>query len=135
MKSHDCTGLSGSTIRLCVAARHASMCVHSTVLCDRRSRRMDGTDDGPLRWGVILSAAMVQVVAGAVYSMGAWQAPLRDGLGVSTEAISFVGATTFIGSVAAMLGGRAFDRLGPKTSVLLGGGLATCGYVLLALAL
>ena len=91
--------------------------------------------DGGLRWGLIVSAAMVQVVAGGVYSMGAWQAPLRDALGLSTEAIALVGATTFMGSMAAMLGGRAFDSLGPKTTVLLGGSLATCGYSLIGLPL
>eukprot|EP00966_Prymnesium_polylepis_P215324 4986748-Prymnesium_polylepis.1 len=39
MKSHDCTRLSGSTIRLCAfAAGHASVCVPRTVRFPQRTR-------------------------------------------------------------------------------------------------
>ena len=63
--------------------------------------------DGTLRWGLIISAAMVQTVAGAVYAMGAWQAPLRDALGLTADTVSLIGASTFLGSIVASFGGKA----------------------------
>ena len=67
--------------------------------------------------------------------MGAWQSALRDGLGLPTEAVTGIGAATFIGSVLAMLGGRAFDALGPRAACALGGLMNTAGYGLIATAL
>lgn len=83
------------------------------------------------RWGLLVAATAVQVISGSVYAMGAWQSKLRDGLGLSTAAVSSIGAATFVGSVLAMLGGRAFDTLGPRTSCALGGVINTFGYIII----
>jgi hypothetical protein len=87
------------------------------------------------RWALVVSAAFVMVISGSVYSMGAWQSRLRDDLGLSTAQVSSIGAATFGGSVVAVLGGRAFDILGPRTACLLGGVMHTAGYLLIATAL
>lgn len=63
--------------------------------------------------------------------MGAWQAALRDALGLDTAATTTIGACTFLGALFAMLGGKAFDALGPRISCALGGCLFTTGYVLI----
>lgn len=87
------------------------------------------------RWGLIVAASFVQIISGSVYAMGAYQSALRDGIGVSTEAISAIGAATFCGSVVAMLGGRAFDTLGPRAACALGGVINTLGYSLIGFTL
>ena len=84
------------------------------------------------RWKLIVAASFVQLISGAVYAMGAWQSAARDALGLDTSSISAIGAATFIGSVIAMLGGRAFDALGPRTACALGGTLFATGYALIA---
>jgi hypothetical protein len=83
------------------------------------------------RWALIVCASFVQIVSGAVYAMGAWQSALRDALGLDTAATTTIGACTFLGALFAMLGGKAFDALGPRKSCLLGVTLFTTGYVLI----
>eukprot|EP00930_Biecheleria_cincta_P032853 TRINITY_DN22766_c0_g1_i1.p1 TRINITY_DN22766_c0_g1~~TRINITY_DN22766_c0_g1_i1.p1 ORF type:complete len:623 (-),score=134.13 TRINITY_DN22766_c0_g1_i1:213-2081(-) len=92
------------------------------------------TDVTADRWWLIVMSCMVQLVAGSVYAMGAWQNALRDELGVTMEGIAAVGAATFAGSLAAMLGGQVFDLLGPKAAVTLGATAVTVGYLLIGLA-
>jgi len=91
----------------------------------------DSTAD---RWWLIVMSCLVQMVAGSVYAMGAWQDSLRDALGTDMSGIAAIGAATFAGSVVAMLGGLAFDKLGPKASVTLGATAVTVGYLLIGLA-
>ena len=86
------------------------------------------------RWALIVSAAAVQLVSGAVYAMGAWQSALRDALDLDTGAISGIGAATFAGSIIAMLGGKAFDALGPRVACALGGSIFTLGYLIIGLS-
>jgi len=86
------------------------------------------------RWQLIIASAIVQVVSGSVYAMGAWQDALRDSLGVSISAISTIGAATFWGTLAAMLGGQLYDRFGPRTTLILGGTMCTLGYLLIGTA-
>ena len=86
------------------------------------------------RWALIVCAAFVQIVSGAVYAMGAWQSALRDALGLDTAAISSIGAATFCGALFAMLGGRAFDALGPRTACALGAGMFVTGYTLIGMS-
>eukprot|EP00441_Pelagodinium_beii_P037822 CAMPEP_0197635258 /NCGR_PEP_ID=MMETSP1338-20131121/11119_1 /TAXON_ID=43686 ORGANISM="Pelagodinium beii, Strain RCC1491" /NCGR_SAMPLE_ID=MMETSP1338 /ASSEMBLY_ACC=CAM_ASM_000754 /LENGTH=579 /DNA_ID=CAMNT_0043207273 /DNA_START=211 /DNA_END=1950 /DNA_ORIENTATION=- len=95
------------------------------------SQSDDSTKD---RWWLIVMSCLVQMVAGSVYAMGAWQDSLRDALGTDMSGIAAIGAATFAGSVAAMLGGLAFDKLGPKASVTLGATAVTIGYLLIGLA-
>ncbi len=87
------------------------------------------------RWALVVAAAAVQVISGSVYSMGAWQSKLRDGLHLTTADVSSIGAATFCGSVVAMLGGRAFDTLGPRYACALGGIMNTVGYLIIAAVL
>lgn len=87
------------------------------------------------RWGLVIASALVQIVAGSVYAMGAWQDELRNVLGVPMDTISEIGSVTFGGSLCAMLGGYAFDKLGPRASCILGGTMATLGYLLIGLSI
>mmetsp|Transcript_84463 Transcript_84463/g.185354 ORF Transcript_84463/g.185354 Transcript_84463/m.185354 type:complete len:657 (-) Transcript_84463:34-2004(-) len=87
------------------------------------------------RWPLILAAAAAQIVSGCVYAMGAWQDALRDALQVSMGDISTIVASTFIGSVAAVLGGRCFDKLGPRITLAIGGVICTLGYSLIIIAI
>ena len=83
------------------------------------------------RWTLIVAAAFVQTVSGAVYAMGAWQSALRDALGLETAAVTTIGAATFCGALLAMFGGRAFDALGPRIACALGVTMFTLGYLLI----
>ena len=94
----------------------------------------DGSSDAR-RWVLVVSAAFVQIISGSVYAMGAWQSALRDGLDLPTEAVTSIGASTFMGSVVAMFGGKAFDALGPRVACALGGVMNTVGYCLIGLTL
>eukprot|EP00931_Biecheleriopsis_adriatica_P061336 TRINITY_DN36883_c0_g1_i1.p1 TRINITY_DN36883_c0_g1~~TRINITY_DN36883_c0_g1_i1.p1 ORF type:complete len:616 (+),score=153.63 TRINITY_DN36883_c0_g1_i1:78-1925(+) len=94
----------------------------------KESAQSDITAD---RWHLIVMSGMVQVVAGSVYAMGAWQDELRDSLGITVDGVSAIGAATFAGSLAATLGGTVFDLLGPKAAVTLGATAATMGYLLI----
>ncbi|CAE8643168.1 unnamed protein product [Polarella glacialis] len=95
---------------------------------------LEGEDITADRWWLIVMSGVVQMVAGSVYAMGAWQDALRDALGTTMDGISLIGAATFAGSLLAMLGGYAFDKLGPKAAVTLGGTLCTLGYLLIGIA-
>ena len=86
------------------------------------------------RWALIISAVAVQLISGAVYAMGVWQSALRDALDLDTAAITAIGAATFAGSIMAMLGGKAFDALGPRDACALGGSIFACGYLTIGLA-
>ena len=87
------------------------------------------------RWALLVAAALVQTISGAIYAAGAWQTALRDGLGTDSGGVQVVGACAFAGSLLATLGGRAFDAFGPRAACLLGGALATGGFVALIVAL
>eukprot|EP00440_Ansanella_granifera_P035785 gb/GFBE01038818.1/.p1 GENE.gb/GFBE01038818.1/~~gb/GFBE01038818.1/.p1 ORF type:complete len:621 (+),score=167.14 gb/GFBE01038818.1/:1-1863(+) len=86
------------------------------------------------RWWLIVMSCMVQMVAGSVYAMGAWQDELRDSLQITMDGVAAIGAATFAGSVAAMAGGLAFDKLGPRAAVTLGATAVTIGYLLIGTA-
>lgn len=92
------------------------------------------TDITADRWWLIVMSCMVQMVAGSVYAMGAWQNALRDEMGITMDGVSAIGAATFAGSLAAMLGGQVFDKLGPKAAVTLGATAVAVGYLLIGLA-
>ena len=91
------------------------------------------SDDDSMRrrWRLILCSAATEYSAGAILAMGAWQAELRDVLGLTTGQTMSIGAAIFFGTFFAFLGGRAFDALGPRRTVLLGGGMACLGYLTL----
>lgn len=131
------------TIKLWLALAAASLVIGAAVFV-LQFRSEHSNDDATIKsnvtdphssWRLIIMSAFVQIIASSVYSMGAWQDELRDALGLSVDGIALIGAATFSGSIAAMLGGLVFDRLGPRASVILGGTMCTIGYLLIGLAL
>lgn len=87
------------------------------------------------RWWLIIMSAMIEVVSGSVYGMGAWQDDLRDSLNISMTGATVIGAMTFIGNLAGFLGGMIFDKYGPKAAVCLGSCGLCIGYCLIGFAL
>ena len=43
------------------------------------------------RWALLVAAALVQTISGAIYAAGAWQTALRDGLGTDSGGVQVVG--------------------------------------------
>lgn len=87
------------------------------------------------RWWLIIMSAMIEVVSGSVYGMGAWQDDLRDSLNISMRGATVIGAMTFIGNLFGFLGGMIFDKYGPKAAVCLGTSGLSIGYCLIGFAL
>ncbi len=87
------------------------------------------------RWWLIIMSAMIQVVSGSVYGMGAWQDDLRDSLNISMTGATIIGAMTFMGNLAGFLGGMIFDNCGPKVAVCLGSTCLSIGYCFIGFAL
>ena len=92
-------------------------------------------NDPSARWALIVCAALIQMIAGAVYAMGAWQSALRDALGLTSAEVTSIGAATFFGSVLSLIGGRSFDAFGPRVACGLGGALFTLGYAFIGFAI
>lgn len=87
------------------------------------------------RWWLIIMSAMIQVVSGSVYAMGAWQDDLRDNLNISMTGATIIGAMTFMGNLAGFLGGMIFDNCGPKVAICLGSSSLSIGYCFIGVAL
>jgi len=87
------------------------------------------------RWWFVIMSAMIQVVGGSVYAMGAWQNDLRDSLQISMTSATIIGAMAFTGNIAGFLGGMLFDRSGPRAAVCLGCCCLSIGYCLIGIAL
>ena len=95
----------------------------------------DAADSTARRWSLLIAAAVVQTISGGVYAAGAWQTALRDALGTDTSGVQLVGACSFAGSAVAFVGGRCFDRFGPRATCALGGVLCAGGFALVLLAI
>merc|ERR1719221_1702776 len=50
------------------------------------------------------------------------------------DSISTISAATFWGTVVAILGGKCYDRFGPRTTLIIGGTMCTTGYLLIGCA-
>ena len=87
------------------------------------------------RWWFVIMSAMIQVVSGSVYAMGAWQNDLRDTMQISMTSATIIGAMAFMGNLAGFFGGMLFDRSGPRAAVCLGCCCLSVGYCLIGIAL
>ncbi len=83
------------------------------------------------RWPIIVSAVLIQICLGAIYSWGVFLSPLMSSFGVNKTRVSLAFSLALIFyTVGMIIGGKWQDKVGPLRVITASGFLIGAGYIL-----